>query len=85
MHASNTGSHANQSRGASDHALRSSSPPRIAPDAFAFAEMYIFSYGVAVFWNFTPNQEKDVLADLTFFSAAAGPGAGGAAAASAAW
>lgn len=47
---------------------RSTSPPRIAPDALTFAEMYIFSYGVAVFWNFSAHQEKDVLADLTFFS-----------------
>ncbi|CAN6675048.1 sporulation protein Rmd8p [Trichomonascus vanleenenianus] len=30
------------------------------------AEMYIFAYGVIVFWNFTERQEKDVLADLTF-------------------
>ena len=45
---------------------RSPSPPRIAPDAFAFAEMFVFSYGVAVFWNFSEKQEKDVLADLTF-------------------
>jgi uncharacterized Rmd1/YagE family protein len=47
--------------------------PGIAQDASAFAEMYIFSYGVAVFWNFTANQEKDVLADLTFFSASSPP------------
>lgn len=35
-------------------------------DAYKFAEMFIFSYGVVVFWNFTERQEKDVLADLTF-------------------
>ena len=46
----------------------SSSPTRIAPDAFAFAEMFVFSYGVAVFWNFTERQEKDILADITFSS-----------------
>jgi len=45
---------------------RSTSPQRVAPDAFTFAEMFVFSYGVAVFWNFTERQEKDVLADLTF-------------------
>ncbi|KAI9682914.1 MAG: hypothetical protein M1829_006350 [Trizodia sp. TS-e1964] len=38
----------------------------VAPDAYAFAEMFVFSYGVAVFWNFTERQEKDILADLTF-------------------
>lgn len=40
----------------------------ISPDATSFAELYIYSYGVAVFWNFTEHQEKDVLADLTFSS-----------------
>ena len=38
----------------------------VAPSPFAFAEMFVFSYGVVVFWNFTERQEKDVLADLTF-------------------
>ncbi|KAK9471258.1 uncharacterized protein V1510DRAFT_420889 [Dipodascopsis tothii] len=28
--------------------------------------MFVFSYGVIVFWNFTEPQEKDILADLTF-------------------
>lgn len=45
---------------------RADSPNRIAPDATAFAEMFVFSYGVVVFWNFTERQEKDILADLTF-------------------
>ena len=39
---------------------------RVSSKAFAFAEMFIFSYGVAVFWNFTERQEKDILADFTF-------------------
>lgn len=30
--------------------------------------MFVFSYGVVVFWNFTERQEKDILADLTFAS-----------------
>ena len=47
---------------------RDLSPARISPDAFAFAEMFVFSYGVAVFWNFTERQEKDILADFTFSS-----------------
>lgn len=42
----------------------------VSPDAHTVAELFIFSYGVAVLWNFTPNQEKDLLADLTFSSAA---------------
>lgn len=45
---------------------RPDSPNRIAPDAFTFGEMFVFSYGVVVFWNFTERQEKDILADLTF-------------------
>ncbi|KAK4998112.1 hypothetical protein LTR28_013762, partial [Elasticomyces elasticus] len=48
-----------------------SSPTPVAPDAMSFAELLIFSYGVAVFWNFTPHQEKDILADLTFSSTSA--------------
>ena len=42
---------------------------RLAPDAKNFAEMFVFSYGVVVFWNFTEHQEKDILADLTFANA----------------
>ena len=57
----------------------SSSPQRVAPDAFTFAEMFVFSYGVVVFWNFTERQEKDVLADLTFSESETGiPLVGGA-------
>ncbi|KAK8058826.1 Sporulation protein rmd8, partial [Apiospora phragmitis] len=37
-----------------------------APDAKQFAEMFVFSYGVVVFWNFTEQQEKNILADLAF-------------------
>lgn len=41
--------------------------PGVSPaDALTFAEMFVFSYGVVVFWNFSERQEKDVLADLTF-------------------
>ncbi|KAL8843844.1 MAG: hypothetical protein Q9176_001806 [Flavoplaca citrina] len=50
----------------SDSSARLTSPTRVSPDAFTFAEMFVFSYGVVVFWNFTERQEKDVLADLTF-------------------
>ena len=45
---------------------RPNSPSRALTHAFKFAEMFVFSYGVVVFWNFTEHQEKDVLADLTF-------------------
>ncbi|KAF2758579.1 YagE family protein-like protein [Pseudovirgaria hyperparasitica] len=65
------------SRHSEDHPMdnsprRSSSPPRIAPDATTFGEMFVFSYGVVVFWNFTERQEKDILADLTFSSSETG-------------
>lgn len=39
---------------------------RLMSEAKNFAEMFVFTYGVVVFWNFTESQEKDVLADLTF-------------------
>jgi len=38
----------------------------LVPDVKNFGEMFVFSYGVVVFWNFTEHQEKDILADLTF-------------------
>jgi uncharacterized Rmd1/YagE family protein len=40
--------------------------PRVAPNALSFGEMFVYSYGVVVFWNFTEKQEKDILADMTF-------------------
>ncbi|KAI9779067.1 MAG: hypothetical protein M1839_007733 [Geoglossum umbratile] len=44
--------------------LRAESPE--VTDALTFGEMFVFSYGVVVFWNLTERQEKDILADLTF-------------------
>ncbi|CCX31370.1 hypothetical protein FPQ18DRAFT_356276 [Pyronema domesticum] len=35
-------------------------------DMKGIAEVFIFSYGVVVLWNFSERQEKDILADLTF-------------------
>jgi len=55
--------------------LRATSPSAtshlLASSISNFAEMFIFSYGVVVFWNFTERQEKDILADLTFSSSSA--------------
>ena len=59
------GNESHRRRGSDDN-RRSTSPQRVAPNAFTFAEMFVFSYGVVVFWNFTERQEKDILADLTF-------------------
>lgn len=42
--------------------------PRIPYDV---AEMFVFSYGVVVFWNFSEKQEKDLLADLAFATSSA--------------
>lgn len=57
----------NGQRSDSDHSQRSNSPGATVPvDAYRFAEMFIFSYGVVVFWNFTERQEKDTLADFAF-------------------
>ena len=57
-----------RANGAGEHepSARSTSPSRVATNALKFAEMFVFSYGVVVFWNFTERQEKDILADLTF-------------------
>src|SRR5206468_4286142 len=62
--------HRREDRRGSDQSHRSLSPTNAATptNAFAIAEMFIFSYGVVVFWNFSERQEKDVLADLTFSS-----------------
>ncbi|CCU76562.1 putative sporulation protein RMD8 [Blumeria hordei DH14] len=38
-----------------------------AVDGTKLAELFIFSYGVIVFWNFTEQQEKDILADLALY------------------
>jgi uncharacterized Rmd1/YagE family protein len=45
---------------------RPSSPPRATQTSLAIGEMFVFSYGVVVFWNFTERQEKDCLADMAF-------------------
>jgi uncharacterized Rmd1/YagE family protein len=47
---------------------RGSDPSAAATRPIPIAEMFVFSYGVVVFWNFSERQEKDVLADLTFSS-----------------
>ena len=57
----------NGQRRDSNHSNRSNSPGGgQSYDAYRFAEMYVFSYGVVVFWNFSERQEKDVLADFAF-------------------
>ncbi|KAL9070870.1 MAG: hypothetical protein Q9157_005680 [Trypethelium eluteriae] len=61
--------HALSSRPSShETSTRSSSPSHLPAHTLpkTFAEMFVFSYGVVVFWNFTEIQEKDILADLTF-------------------
>jgi uncharacterized Rmd1/YagE family protein len=51
----------------SDESPRPKPAKRVIPSTvFNIAEMFVFSYGVVVFWNFTERQEKDILADLTF-------------------
>ncbi|KAL4803672.1 hypothetical protein BDV18DRAFT_144148 [Aspergillus unguis] len=46
----------------------STNPTRLLYDV---AEMFVFSYGVVVFWNFTAKQERDILADLAFATSSA--------------
>ncbi|ORY77048.1 hypothetical protein BCR37DRAFT_403613 [Protomyces lactucae-debilis] len=36
------------------------------PAMYQCAELFILSYGVVVFWNFSERQERNILADLTF-------------------
>ncbi|GES59588.1 yagE family protein [Aspergillus terreus] len=43
-------------------------PSRLPYDV---AEMFVFTYGVVVFWNLTEKQEKDILADLAFATSSA--------------
>ncbi|OKL59977.1 hypothetical protein UA08_04804 [Talaromyces atroroseus] len=52
-------------------ATSSATNRRMPQNVFNYAEMFVFSYGVVVFWNFTERQEKDILADLTFSSSGA--------------
>ncbi|RKF72276.1 Sad1-interacting factor 3 [Golovinomyces cichoracearum] len=49
-----------------NQALGPNSSDDLSAAAKFLAEMFVFSYGVMVFWNFTEKQEKDILADLTF-------------------
>lgn len=46
-------------------------PQAPARTLYNVAEMFVFSYGVVVFWNFTERQEKDLLADLAFATSSA--------------
>lgn len=51
------------------HSLSPPAPAaQIPSNVFAFAEMFVYSYGVVVLWNFTEHQERDVLGDIAFFS-----------------
>ncbi|KAL4952050.1 hypothetical protein BDW69DRAFT_168591 [Aspergillus filifer] len=62
------GSHSNSgANNTSAHHSRQT-PTRLPYDV---AEMFVFSYGVVVFWNFTAKQEKDILADLAFATSSA--------------
>ena len=60
----NYGHSQSQFRNSNAQHERPGSPP--LSNALTFAEMFVFSYGVVVFWNFSERQEKDVMADLTF-------------------
>ncbi|KAF1813881.1 DUF155-domain-containing protein [Eremomyces bilateralis CBS 781.70] len=51
---------------------RPPSPPSIPANAVSFGEVFAFNYGVLVFWNFSEMQEKNILADLTFFATDSG-------------
>lgn len=66
--------HGTSSTTTSSSTTRPTTGRRIPSNVLDYAEMFVFSYGVVVFWNFTERQEKDILADLTFSSSgASGP------------
>ena len=48
---------------------RNSAPASVADMSVLYrqAEVFVLSYGVVVFWNFTERQERDILADLTLY------------------
>lgn len=52
-----------------DHLSPNSAGPTSLP--YSVAEMFVFSYGVVVFWNLSAKQEKDILADLAFATSSA--------------
>lgn len=73
---SNNDGNSHPPRRPSNHSDGSHSPTtiqRLSSTALSFAELYTFSYGIAVFWNFTLGQEKDILADMTFYSSSVPP------------
>lgn len=49
-----------------DHRRDSNPTTADLPAMYKYAEIFILSYGVVVFWNFSERQERNVLADLTF-------------------
>jgi len=59
------------SRERSSPPMLTSQPQAPARTLYNVAEMFVFSYGVVVFWNFTERQEKDLLADLAFATSSA--------------
>ncbi|KAL4936787.1 hypothetical protein BDV06DRAFT_204310 [Aspergillus oleicola] len=62
------GSHSNSVANNTTGDNSRSTPTRLP---YNVAEMFVFSYGVVVFWNFTAKQEKDILADLAFATSSA--------------
>ncbi|KAL4979133.1 hypothetical protein BDW66DRAFT_128686 [Aspergillus desertorum] len=65
--------HQGSSKGTANdaHAQLLSSGSTLARLPYDVAEMFVFSYGVVVFWNFTAKQERDILADLAFATSSA--------------
>ena len=59
------------SRERSSPPMPAAQPQAPARTLYNVAEMFVFSYGVVVFWNFTERQEKDLLADLAFATSSA--------------
>ncbi|KAE8133361.1 hypothetical protein BDV38DRAFT_185276 [Aspergillus pseudotamarii] len=63
---SGTGAEATDGAAYEHHSQAPVGQPEPTRLLYNVAEMFVFSYGVVVFWNFTDRQEKDLLADLAF-------------------
>ena len=59
------------SQGSETESHRRTKPEKVPPSTELskhHAEMFVFAYGVVVFWNFSEIHEKNILADLAFAS-----------------
>ncbi|CAH2355590.1 sporulation protein Rmd8p [[Candida] railenensis] len=71
VHSSPDGQDSTHSQESEAESLRRTKPEKVPPSTELskhHAEMFVFAYGVVVFWNFSEIHEKNILADLAFAS-----------------